>query len=530
MIRTPLPQLVPSEICFRCEVCCRFPEADSGLRPYFTETEIRQAVDAGVSPGRFSDHRGCQVSVVPNPSGEGYVCPAFDVATSHCRIYDVRPLDCQIYPLAVMWNADRSKVVLGWDTKCPFAQEREAISHQPSAISSGQVIAPAIEAYADRIAAQIERDDTVVTYARHPRLVGPFQDDVIVLRPLPKLSERLRPPAISHQPSAISLRRLTLADRERFDRVCAAQDTPLAAYAFVYHVIWAHLFTYVWTEVDDHLCLFAEYPDGLFMPLPPLPLSGKPSVDGSGFEVRGSNDQHVGPRTPYLVPEIVASCFQLMRARNRGSTVSRIENIPEEWKPGYEACGYRLTPKSPDYLYATAALARLAGDRYKSQRAACNRFERDPGHSYAPYRATDLDACIELSLEWVRQQETQGPARSDPVARAMLEDVLPAHRAALAQAKDLGVLARVVRVGGAIRAYTLGYPRSPAVYCVLHEVADRTVPGLAQFLFREFCRELEGLGYAWVNTMDDSGLPSLAHSKRTYHPARLVASYIATEN
>ncbi len=33
---TPLPQIVPRQICFRCDVCCRFPEPDSFLRPYFT--------------------------------------------------------------------------------------------------------------------------------------------------------------------------------------------------------------------------------------------------------------------------------------------------------------------------------------------------------------------------------------------------------------------------------------------------------------------------------------------------------------
>ncbi|OLB55926.1 MAG: hypothetical protein AUI03_05730 [Nitrospirae bacterium 13_2_20CM_2_62_8] len=76
-----------------------------------------------MAPAEFTDLDGCQVSVVPSPVSDGYLCPAFDPLTSHCRIYDVRPLDCQIYPLMVMWNADRTQVVLGWDSKCPFLRE-----------------------------------------------------------------------------------------------------------------------------------------------------------------------------------------------------------------------------------------------------------------------------------------------------------------------------------------------------------------------------------------------------------------------
>src|SRR5262245_4888687 len=100
-----LPQIVPSSVCFRCDVCCRFPEADSVLRPYFTEEEIDVAVTRGLSPDRFTDSSGSQIRVIEHPDGQGYLCPAFDPATSHCRIYDVRPLDCQLYPLALMWNA-----------------------------------------------------------------------------------------------------------------------------------------------------------------------------------------------------------------------------------------------------------------------------------------------------------------------------------------------------------------------------------------------------------------------------------------
>jgi hypothetical protein len=86
-----------------------------------------------------------------------------------------------------------------------------------------------------------------------------------------------------------------------------------------------------------------------------------------------------------------------------------------------------------------------------------------------------------------------------------------------------------VWVDDVIRAYTFGYELSPSVFCVLLEVTDHSIPGLAQFVFREFCREAAGRGYEFVNTMDDSGLPSLARAKQAYHPCRLVPNFVATE-
>ena len=225
-------------------------------------------------------------------------------------------------------------------------------------------------------------------------------------------------------------------------------------------------------------------------------------------------------------PAALAACFMLMRARNRGSAVSRIENVPEEWKAALESWGYRLKPKDPDYLYRTADLAALAGDRYKSQRAACNRFEREHRHSFEPYRDSDRDACLTLFREWATQKQAAG---LEEAGRHMLADSESAHREALTHHRELGLAGSVVRADGTVRAYTFGYERSSSVLCVLLEVADRTIAGLATFICRGFAREAAGRGYEFVNTMDDSGLASLAHAKRTYHPVRLVPSFIVTE-
>jgi hypothetical protein len=565
----PLPQLVPSRVCLACDVCCRFPDADSFLRPYFTADEIRSAVALGLDRASFPDPAGGQVALVPNPSGEGYLCPAFDPATFHCRIYEARPLDCRIYPLALMWappvaagngqsvigdssesfplpmahnpvpaaSAEKLQVVLGWDSKCPFLNP----GNRQWAIGDGQKSSPLpmthdplpdLRRYADTIAERIEGGDLLDTFAKNPRLIGRFQEDVVVLKPLPRLTARLGnrrevmghrqetdSSSITHYPSPITLHPLTLADHDRFRQALALMDTPLAHFSLAPHLIWQDLFRYSWTEIAGQICLFAEYSDGIYMPLPPLPESA-----GARFEVQGSGPDHLVPRTPHLAT-VLAGCFALMRERNRGSAVSRMENVPEELAPALRTLGYRVTPKDPDYLYGLKELVALAGDRYKSQRAACNRFEREHTFRIEPYRDGDREACLDLFRLWAKQKQGAG---LDAVGRYLLADAEGAHRLALAHHRELGLVGHVVWMEERIRAYTVGYARTAEVFCCLLEVADRSVPGLAQFLFRTLCREALAQGATSINTMDDSGLPGLARSKRAYRPIRLIPSYVAS--
>jgi hypothetical protein len=617
-----LPQVVPSQVCFTCGVCCHFPEEDSFLRPYFTEEEIRQAVASGLDPSFFPNPAGAQIRVVPNPAGDGYLCPAFDPATSRCRIYRARPLDCQIYPLAVMWSApltpvlspegrgegEGPEVALGWDTKCPFLGERPGVERRTSNVSSAlstqhSALSAELVAYAGRVAELIE-NNYVETYAAHPGLIGRFQDDVVIVRTLPALTERMRgagcgvrcetrakgeegersgksekrktsergeagkasetgKPCVTRQgPGShvapfspvprvsptinFDVRRLTFDDLTRFETACASVDTSLAAYAFAPHYIWRDLFAYSWADVDGCFCLFAEYADGVYMPLPPLPITagerGEMSVKSGTWrggperdvrderERRDTSASSVAPVSLFspvspVARDIISICFSYMQEKNQGSAVSRVENIPEEWAATFEQFGCRLSPKDPDYLYRTGDLVALAGDRYKAQRAACNRFERDHRFEWRAYRDEDREACLTLYRQWTGQQ---GQRRLSDTALHMLRDSESAHRQALEHAGRLGLEGRVVLVDGVIRAYTFGYVRGTSVFCVLLEVADRTMFGLAQWTFREFCREAAAGGFEMVNTMDASGLPELARSKEAYCPIRRIPSFIAS--
>ena len=101
---------------------------------------------------------------------------------------------------------------------------------------------------------------------------------------------------------------------------------------------------------------------------------------------------------------------------------------------------------------------------------------------------------------------------------------------AWSHAAELHLAGSVVRSQGKICGYTFGYWLDRKTWCVLLEVADRTIPGAAQYLFRESCRQALSDGAQFINTMDDSGLAGLRKSKDAYHPVARIQSFICSES
>jgi hypothetical protein len=313
----------------------------------------------------------------------------------------------------------------------------------------------------------------------------------------------------------LTLHPLKVKDQLRAYQCLTATDlggnTPLSTWAFPPHYIWKDVLGYFWAEVRGWWCLFAEHSDRLFMPLPPLgPNAG------------------MGRPSPGSLKDVLAHVMTFMDTRNQGSQASRIENIPAELKDVIQPWGYSLTLKNSDYLYRTSDLVQLKANAYKSQRAAYNRFSRAHRIRMAPYRILDRDGCLALFHRWANQKEEtavpQVGAHAE-ISRLMLGDAVSAHRVVLQEYRELGLTGRVVWVDGSIKAYAFGYPRSREVFCILVELADRSVSGLAHYLFREFCREIQQ--YPFVNTMNDWGLPSVARTKHAYRPTQLVPNYMA---
>jgi len=269
----------------------------------------------------------------------------------------------------------------------------------------------------------------------------------------------------------------------------------LSGFSPVQILLWRPFFDITWMKVKRALCLFYEDAAGCFMPLPPLG-----PVDAATME----------------------ACAAVMMRMNRESPVSRIENIAAEDLELFRQLGWRVYEKGPEYIVRRLDIAVLRGERFRHRRNVYNRFLRQPDICFRDYQSGDRSRVLGLYRRWARGRRA---ATEDPVARQMLKDSGRALEHMLDRLPRSCFIAKVVEAAGRLVAFTSGDPVSPDVFCVHFEVADRGVPGAAQFIFTELARTL---ACPLINMMDDAGLPSLRESKLLMRPVMTPMAYCAS--
>ncbi len=114
-----IKQIVPQEVCLKCRGCCRFKKIYSAWSPCLLDEEIQDLLDKEIPSAFISAEK--KLLPVPNPQGEGFICPFLDAKDNKCKIYGFRPFECQLYPFLI--NLRSGKVILTLDLNCPYVQE-----------------------------------------------------------------------------------------------------------------------------------------------------------------------------------------------------------------------------------------------------------------------------------------------------------------------------------------------------------------------------------------------------------------------
>lgn len=298
----------------------------------------------------------------------------------------------------------------------------------------------------------------------------------------------------------MKLNKLSLKDQKLINRYFDRLSHELAAFSFANIFIWQTLYIIEWVVIEDSLCIFFRDSVGCFMYLPPL-ASGEPR------------------------PGVVRQAFAIMDKINKNKDISRIENIPQEDLAYYRSLGYVGHDKYPDYLCLRSDLALLRGNKFKSQRAAYNYFIKHNNCDSRRFGLADRAECLSLFNSWVKERKAQC---SDDVYCGMLEDNRKVIKNALVNYKQLNLEGIVVRMNKEVKAFSFGYRLNQNTFCILYEITDLAVKGLAQFIFRQFSQELKD--YKYINIMDDSGLENLRKTKLAYKPVRLIPAYIVTRD
>ncbi|MEW6074971.1 MAG: phosphatidylglycerol lysyltransferase domain-containing protein [Candidatus Omnitrophota bacterium] len=296
----------------------------------------------------------------------------------------------------------------------------------------------------------------------------------------------------------VTLKELKLKDRGVFEKHLRFSQHELSVYAFENIYIWKGLFEVRWALIEGALCVFFRDSIGCFLYLSPLCRKTE--------------------------PEVLQKAFSVMDVYNKNPAFSHIENVEKADLAAFPADTYRIKTKGVEFICKRADLAGLKGDAFKSKRWAVNYFTSHADRiEYVTYTDTLKAACLRLYEEWAAGRR-QGHA--DPLYRAMLEDNYSALQLLLKNYRHFKCLGRVVKIGGNVEAFTFAFPLTQETLCVAYEVANLNYKGLAQFMFRQVCRELSE--YEYINIMDDSGLENLRKVKLSYRPLRCAPSFIVT--
>ena len=108
----------------------------------------------------------------------------------------------------------------------------------------------------------------------------------------------------------------------------------------------------------------------------------------------------------------------------------------------------------------------------------------------------------------------------------MLDENYDFHRRVMENHVVFDLVGRVVCVDNKIKGYTFGTALNDKVFCVILEVVDLNMKGLASYISREFCNDVSLRRFAFINAMDDSEIMSLRLAKMSYHPTILMPSYV----
>ena len=314
--------------------------------------------------------------------------------------------------------------------------------------------------------------------------IMPYQEDTIMMAVLKNLN---------------GFKALALEHKNIFDGYLNAGALSTRSFVNVY--VWSDLFNILWKIIDNNLCIFYEYKNEFNMLLPPI--------------------------SPYkeLSKEVVKKCIKLLKP------ASRIENISKGEIKILKDCGLKIYKNTDEYIYLAKDLAELKGNKFASHRASVNQFIKNQKYTYRRFDILDADECLDLYSKWAEQKKQKS---SDSVYQQLLEDNFTAHKKAMLNYEALGLIGRVVEIDGKIRAYTFGFELndvgakqcSVPTYCVLFETADTAIKGLAQYIYKIFAQELVGLKAEFINAMDDSGMENLRKVKLSYHPYKILSSYI----
>jgi Fe-S-cluster containining protein len=93
---------------------------DSVWAPCLLDEDIQNLLDSDIPPATLSLEK--RIIPIASEASEIYFCPFFAHLDNKCKVYDIRPFECRLYPFLL--SLRNKKINLTIDLNCPYAAEK----------------------------------------------------------------------------------------------------------------------------------------------------------------------------------------------------------------------------------------------------------------------------------------------------------------------------------------------------------------------------------------------------------------------
>lgn len=293
---------------------------------------------------------------------------------------------------------------------------------------------------------------------------------------------------------------LTPQDYHKLKAYFKNQPYKLSIYSFPSLIVWSnHLFRVKYAIEGDALIICAEserQPEDRYLILP------------------------ISPERVYHPKEL----YQL--AKDAG--FRRYSFIPEDYLSKYRpeeiSPIFELTEQKEfeDYIYHKEPLAMLKGNRFIRKRNLIHQFNKtypEPGRVRIEKITTvNIEECLNFLEVWCKNYPCE-PHQDENLACEKQATINMLHNIELFEVNGL-----LIRIDGIVSAFGICSNLTQDMGVLNFEKAFSHIKGLYQLLDRTCAQQLFE-NYQWINKESDLGIPGLAQSKRSYHPAIRIKSF-----
>lgn len=170
-----------------------------------------------------------------------------------------------------------------------------------------------------------------------------------------------------------------------------------------------------------------------------------------------------------------------------------------------------------DYIYTSERLASLAGKKLHAKRNYVNQFLLGDWE-FEEITPDNFAECLEMNAKWCQENGCSED-------RNKQREVCAVQRS-FDHFEELGFSGALLKLDGAVVAYTVGEPLNSDTFVVHFEKAFSEVRGAYPAINNLFVKNCL-MGYRYVNREEDMGIEGLRKAKLSYQPDILLTEYSA---